>query len=145
MTRKGFKAARRLGLLALLAALATPALFHADPHARAQTKPQTPVLKRPRAPILTDTPPPFAITSARIQPASVTKVNFKQLAEQAKRARLSPTTSAGRAAPIPGTVIDTPPGAGPANSPTTSPAAASDEPGGPLVPSPSPSQSFLAQ
>jgi hypothetical protein len=163
------EAARRLGLLTLLLALVAPALFHVASRAQVRptavkSKPQAPaqtaapavvttktqpapVMKaKPQAPVQTDRSVPAAVTSARIQPVSVTKVNFKQLAELAKRAARPPTAQAGRAAPVPGTVIDTPPGTPGANAAeSTAPAAAVDETGGPLVASPSPSQSFLAQ
>jgi hypothetical protein len=193
MRSKNFKAARarhaarkkatgRLGLVALLLALAAPALFHAVSRTRAQVRvgvakskpqapvqtaapdavtrtdtrpapvtkatPRAPVPRKPQAPVLTDAP--AAITPARIQPASVTKVNFKQLAEQAKRARtLLRTAPAERAAPVPGTVNDTP--AGLPDAPAVSslgsavPPAGQDDTGGPLAASPSPSQNFMAQ
>ncbi|HWS87296.1 MAG TPA: hypothetical protein VN282_10045 [Pyrinomonadaceae bacterium] len=180
MTRKGFKAVRRFGLLAFLPALAAPALFQAGPHARAQVRPgavkakprapvqtaappavkpratQTPpapatkprppapVLTKPRAPVLTDKP--VAVISARIRPVSVSQVNFKQLAELAKRAARPSATQTERAAPIPGSIDDTPPGTpGAKAGDATTHAPAVDDPGGPLVPSPSPSQSFLGQ
>ncbi|MBV8856580.1 MAG: hypothetical protein JOZ02_06450 [Acidobacteria bacterium] len=167
-----------LGLLALLPALASTALFHAS-RARAQVRPQAvklkpqapvrpiesdevttepvntrpvtikklrpraPVQTKPQAPVLTDAPP--AVTTTRIQPVSVTKVNFKQLADLAKRARLSPQAAAGRTAPIPGSIIDTPPGLHPDAAGGPAPTSSQDDAGGPLVASPSPSQSFLAQ
>jgi hypothetical protein len=174
-----------LGLLALLPALVSTALFYASrvraqvrspiavklkPQAPVQTaapvqtiksdaveptpagtrpvtlikaRPRAPVQTKPREPVLTDAP--LAVTSVRIQPASVTKVNFKQLADLAKRARLSPKTTASRAAPIPGSIIDTPPGVNLDAAGGPAPAASQDDAGGPLVASPSPSQSFLAQ
>ena len=102
---------------------------------------------------MTDTP--ADIKGESIQPVSVTKVNFKQLAELAKRARTLQRTTTGRAAPVPGSIIDTPPGTPVAPSSPSggeldasggpAPPAAQDETGGPLVASPSPSQSFLAQ
>jgi hypothetical protein len=108
--------------------------------------PQAPVRTRPQAPVLTGAP--AAVVSRRIYPVAVTKVNFKRLADLAKRARPSPKTRAGRAAPIPGSISDTPAGedlslATPSKG--SAPTALPDDVGGPLVPSPSPSQSFLAQ
>ncbi|MFL6335137.1 MAG: hypothetical protein ACJ754_17640 [Pyrinomonadaceae bacterium] len=110
--------------------------------------PQAPVLRKPRAPVLTDAP--AAITSMRVQPVSVTKVNFKQLAELAKRARaLQRLVTAERAAPVPGTVNDTPAGVpvAPSARSVSSPAppAGQEDTGGPLAASPSPAQNFLAQ
>jgi hypothetical protein len=202
MKRKGFKAAParrrpapkaagRLGLLALLLALATPALFYAASRARAQvrrpanvkteprtpartaapdavetkkarparatqpkpqapvqTKPQAPAQRKPEAPVLTAAPAPRAVTSARIRPVSATKVSFKQVAEMSKRARLAmpATRPTLREAPVPGSIRDTPAGAPLAAAAGDSNAAAGpDDTGGPLAPSPSPSQSFLGQ
>jgi hypothetical protein len=150
-------AAARLGLLALLLALATPALFYAVSRARAQVRPVA-VKAKPQAPVQTSMAAPDAISSERIQPVSVTKVNFKQLAEMAKRVRVPATsTPTLRTAPVPGTVNDTPPGTAiaPANASSSlggedavggpGPAVGQDDTGGPNVPSPSPSQNFLAQ
>jgi hypothetical protein len=165
MSSKGFKAERRrarrnawswpvsrLGLLALLLALATPALFYAVSRTRAQVRATT-VKTKPQAPVQTAAP---AITSTSIQPATKTTVNFKQLADLAKRARVPTTAPSLRAAPVPGTVDDTPPGtsiapvtsSATADSDTVSdpaPALGQDDTGGPDVASPSPSQNFLAQ
>jgi hypothetical protein len=162
MSSQGFKAARtsarrnarrnaagRLGLLALLLSLSVPALFYAV--ARAQVRP-TAVKAKPQAPVQTAAPAPDAIKSMRIQPASVTKVNFKQLADLAKRVRISPTTTPVlRAIPAPGSIKDSTPGtpfasAAPADtSVAPGPALEQAAPVGPLAPSPSPSQNFLAQ
>jgi hypothetical protein len=207
MRTKGFKAVRagarrnarlsaagRLGLVALLLALATPALFYAGsraqvrskavkvtPEAPVQSQPkapaqvqsqdavqgksQTPVQVRPQAPVVVRPQSPAQakpaaaadISSTRIQPVSVTKVNFKQVAEMAKRVRVPATsTPTLRAAPVPGTIDDTP--AGTTLAPATSssfggedaagvpgPALGQDDTGGANVASPSPSQNFLAQ
>jgi hypothetical protein len=116
---------------------------------RTTPKPGAPAVigkAKPQAPVLSDGSD--VITPTRIEPVSATKVNFKQLAEMARRARTAARTQAGQAAPAPGTIIDTPPGeavapAAPAEGPA--PPAAQDDTGGPLAASPSPSQSFLAQ
>jgi hypothetical protein len=149
------KAARRLGLLALLLALAAPALFYAVSRARAQVRATT-VKAKPQAPVQTVASEPDAIKATSVQPASVTTVNFKQLADMAKRVRVPPaTTPTLRAAPVPGSVNDTPAGTAIApETPTASdsdtvggpgPGLEQDDTGGPLVASPSPSQNFLAQ
>ncbi|MBV9925214.1 MAG: hypothetical protein JOZ96_09390 [Acidobacteria bacterium] len=180
MRSKAFKsvrpqaAAARLGLLALLLALAAPLLLHVASRARAQvrakdfkaeppapvdagerrpapstkprpqapapTNPQTPSRTKPRAPVLNDKPAP--VTAESIRPVSVTQVNFRQLAQLAKRAQaLRKTATNGRAAPIPGTIEDTP------NAQATPPAAnlQTTEPPAPFAASPAPSQTFLAQ
>ncbi|MFL6257243.1 MAG: hypothetical protein ACJ74T_19720 [Pyrinomonadaceae bacterium] len=150
------KAAGRLGLLALLLALAGPALFYAVSRARAQVRATT-VKTKTQAPVQTAAPAPDVINSASIQPATATTVNFKQLADLAKRVRVPPaTTPTLRAAPVPGTVNDTPEGTviAPATSSPSAgsdpvggpgPALGQDDTGGPNVASPSPSQNFLAQ
>ena len=152
------KSASRFGLLALLLALATPALFYAVARVRAQGRATT-VKVKPQAPVQTAAPASDVINSASIQPATKTTVNFKQLADLAKRARIAPTTTPTlRAAPVPGTVNDTPPGTviAPETSSTSAgsdsdpvggpgPALGQDDTGGPNVASPSPSQNFLAQ
>jgi hypothetical protein len=148
--------ARRLGLLALLLALAAPALFYAGSLARAQRA--TAVKARQQAPAQTAAAAADDIKSTRVQPSSVTQVNFKQVADMAKRARVAATNvQTLRAAPVPGTVNDSPEGtpvapATPADSAGgedsvggPGPALGQDETGGPLVASPSPSQNFLAQ
>ncbi len=160
MSRKSFKAERtrtrrharpkaagRLGLLALLLALAAPTLFYGVSRTRAQQRANTVIKAKPQAPVKPQAPE--AITSASIQPVSVTEVNFKQLAEMSKRVRVLPRTApAGRTAPLPGTIDDTPQGAAVAPPDAVgapAPAAEPDDTSGPLVASPSPSQSFLAQ
>ncbi|HEX8293066.1 MAG TPA: hypothetical protein VF570_15005, partial [Pyrinomonadaceae bacterium] len=172
MRSKGFEAVRtrarrnarrsaagRLGLLALLLALAAPALFYAVARAQEEMRPYAAKAQaKPQAPVQTKPAAPEAIRSARVRPASVTKVNFKQLAELAKRARVPPTSAPTlRAAPVPGRIKEMPAGksVAPAAPPSSSaggyvmggPAQAlgQDDTGGPLAASPSPSQSFLAQ
>ncbi|HEX7314448.1 MAG TPA: hypothetical protein VF297_11020 [Pyrinomonadaceae bacterium] len=172
MRGKAFKAARttgarrnnrshtahRLGLLALLLALAAPALFYVAARVRAQVKPRATTTVKPKAqaPVQTDAPP--AVSKVTVQAASVTRVNFKELADLAKRSRaraVLTNVETLRPAPVPGTVNDTPAGtplapegAAPSNADDVGgpgPAIEQDDTGGPLVASPSPSQSFLAQ
>ena len=170
MSSKSFKAGRRrarqnarpralgrLGLLALLLALASPALFYAVSRVRAQVRATT-VKVKPQAPV--QTAAPEAVKATSIKAVTVTTVNFKQVADLAKRAAASrgvvtaPPTL--RPAPVPGTIDDTPPGTNiaPATSAPSSdsdevgapaPPVGLDETGGPNVASPSPSQNYLAQ
>jgi len=149
----------KLGLFALLlTALAAPALLFgtrsAGAHLRAasvgraaQSTPQDDAAGRP-------------VSAERIRPVSVTRVNFKQLSDAAKRAARVPATSAPatsvqtmRAAPPPLTIEEMPaPGGTAAPAPADDSDEAvgpgpvtQDEVGGPLVPSPTPTQNFLAQ
>ena len=161
-------AAGKLGLLALLLALAAPLMLVGISRARAQVRasavkraPQVAAPAPVQAATQADAAAANAINTSRIRPASVTRVNFKQVADMAKRAAAvrGPLTNVQtlRAAPVPGTFNDTPEGTPVApDTPMTSagddaggvggpgPALQNDE-GGPGVASPSPSQSFLAQ
>ena len=87
------------------------------------------------------------VSSTRIQPASVSVVNFKQLAEKeaANSARSASSNSAEElhSAPAPMSIQEV--SEDNANSPASADSAAPQDSGGPLVPSPAPSQSFLAQ
>ncbi|MGB8509661.1 MAG: hypothetical protein WCD76_14840, partial [Pyrinomonadaceae bacterium] len=91
------------------------------------------------------------ISAEPLTPASVTVVNFKELADkEAKAARAKATTrnktSFGLALPVPGTVNDSPEGTTPATEgrETVSPAP-NDTTGDPLVPSPTPSTSYQGE
>jgi len=148
--------AGRLVLLALFLAVATPLLLVGISRARAQVR-ATAVRSAPQSPAQADTA--GDISGTRIRPSSVTTVNFRQLAEMARRAAASrgPATNVQtlQAAPLPGTVNDSPEG----TLPSASSAAGADdadavggpgpvlqdEAGGPSAASPSPSQNFLAQ
>ena len=146
--------AGRLGLLALAVALAAPALYFGVSRVRAQVRATT-VKAKPQSSTPTAAATPFAPDINTIRPVSSVQVNFRQLAEAAKRAapvRAAPATN--RVMPAPMTIRETEPAPGElpavqaaADGDDTSgpgPAVQNDE-GGPGVASPSPSQSFLAQ
>ena len=158
-------AAGRVGLLALLlSALVIPALLVGVARVGAQrattvkVKPQSPAMTRgpvqTAAPVQTteaDAPP--AATAKRVESVTATRINLKQLGDAAKRARtVALSTQTLRVLPAPMTIPEVGTGApaageageggGTVGSP--GPALESDT-GGPLVPSPSPSQNFLAQ
>ncbi len=87
------------------------------------------------------------VTSNQIQSASVVVINFKQLAEKeaAKAARGVSNNSAEelRVAPAPMSIVEVPEDH--SSSAVSPPPTMPHDAGGPLVPSPAPSQSFLAQ
>jgi len=95
-------------------------------------------------------------TSRRIEPASVTKVNFRQLSEELKRGGAA-ATSTGEGAvpqliPAPRTIQEEPGGVDNATATTSNPNSSEGagpggqfDQGGPLVPSPTPSSNYQAQ
>jgi hypothetical protein len=97
--------------------------------------------------------PSMPISATHIQPVSVTEVSFKQLAAKqalAARAGVKQGPTVMRAIHPPMTINDTPAGTQSAitsgGDDVTAPApSVQDDTGGPLVPSPTPAQTFLAQ
>jgi hypothetical protein len=152
--------AGRLVLLALFLALATPVLLVGISRTRAQVR-ATAVKSTPQAPTqAADTD--ARATAVRAKVASVTRINFKQLSDKQARSRapLSNTPPTPHAAPAPMTIRESGEGADAATitSPDVTAAGGGDgdsvegpgpvmqdDQGGPLVPSPTPSQNFLAQ
>ena len=144
------RAVGRLALFALLSALAcaalpSPARQGAHAQVRAPRK-VTPQPVRPQArggatPVQTPTP---AVTASHIQPASVANVNLKQLAAKQSAARLNVKQPPAlyRAIHPPLTIDDSARvGASAASAAAPAPL---DDPGAPLVPSPSPSTTYNA-
>src|SRR5947209_2162225 len=90
------------------------------------------------------------VSGVGVSPVSVTQVSFKQLAKQAASAAQSegPARLLAIHPPlsIPDSPAQNPPGSKrPKTSSSSAPPARDDTTGGPAAPSPSPSQSFLAQ
>jgi len=146
---KLFRVVKRAWLIALLPALATPVLLTGLRQAGAQSR------KAVSRVAVSRSAPPTQSDGARSQPAakriapaSVTQINFKQLAERETAAarmpgvKRKPTTM--RVIHPPMTIKESPARTVSGGGEVIAPAA-QDDPGGPNVPSPSPSQSFLAQ
>ncbi|HEX6186179.1 MAG TPA: lamin tail domain-containing protein, partial [Pyrinomonadaceae bacterium] len=151
------RAAVRLALVALLstfacAALLPPAQHGALAQVRAPRKvaPQ-PVRPQARGGAAAATPAPApsptpSLTASRIRPATVASVNFRQLAikQAAARQSLKQLPPRYRAIHPPLTIDDSTQGGAPPASAGTSAPALLDDPGAPLVPSPSPSTTYNA-
>jgi Lamin Tail Domain len=153
---RALRAAGRLALLGLLSAFACAALLPPARHGalaqvRAPRKVE-PQAVRPQArggasakPAQTPALTP-ALTASRIRPAAVASVNFRQLAvkQAAARQSLKRLPSGYRAIHPPLTIDDSTRGRAPHASAGTAAPALLDDPGAPLVPSPSPSTTYNA-
>ncbi|MDT5156954.1 MAG: hypothetical protein QOH51_1311 [Acidobacteriota bacterium] len=151
-TARRNRVAGRLILLALFVVLAIPALLVGLRHAGAQLR-TTAVQGRATTATQSDSKTAAPPTATHIQPVSVTEVSFKQLVAQQARAAAVKRGPAGPAvlrqihAPMTAPEPSAPATAA-AQSGNDSTAAAPpvlDDAGGPLVPSPTPSTSYLGQ
>jgi hypothetical protein len=136
----------RFGLLALLLALAAPAVMYAVRHAGAQTRTAA---VQGRATAQTTATAPTAPTVGTMKPASVAVVNFSDLARQdAARKITSRGVVTGKEIHAPLTIKepDGPIAVAPSGDDAAGPGPVTQgDAGGPLVPSPTPAQNFLAQ
>jgi hypothetical protein len=138
---------RRLGLLALLLALAATAVFVGVRRAGAQRRASV----AQASPSIQPSQPETNVTTESVKPVSVTTVSFRQLAERQTAARAA-AVSKGQTLQVvrpPLTAPDSPPGAPVAQDTSAprliDPQREEDLASGPLAPSPAPAQSFLAQ
>jgi hypothetical protein len=145
--RAGVVFVRRLGLLALLLALAAPVVVFGVRRATAQRR----ASGAQASPSIQPSQPEPNVTTGSIKPVSVTTVSFRQLAERQAASRAA-AVSRGQTLQVvrpPLTAPDSSFGSPVAPAASASllidPPREEDAPSGPLAPSPAPAQSFLAQ